>query len=260
MRLALVSLALFAAVGASAQSVLLRYQPPVGKTVSYTMTNAMSMTSPMSPGKPMAFTQTIPMTVRVVSKSAAGTTVETKTGPTKMNAPAGSPMAGMANNPAMNKVNVVRMTIDPFGTPKGATGAGPAAAMANSMGSVMGGGSQGVFFPAKPVKVGDTWTSAMDLGKMAPAGAAGMKMNGKIPIVYRLTALKGGVATVAMTAKGTMSMAFGNKPMQIAMDIRSTILLDAATGLTKSMSSVTDSTTTLPGMGAMRQHMASTMR
>lgn len=259
MRLALVSLALFAAVGASAQSVLLRYQPPVGKTVSYTMTNAMSMTSPMAPGKPMAFTQTIPMTVRVVSKTAAGTMVETKSGPTKMSAPAGSPMAGMANNPAMRKVNVVRITIDPFGTPKGATGAGPAAAMANSMGSVMGGGSQGVFFPAKPIKVGDTWTSAMDLGKMAPAGMP-MKMNGKIPLVYRLVSLKGGVAMVAMTAKGTMSMAFGNKPMQIAMDIRSTILLDASTGLTKSMSSVTDSTTTLPGMGAMRQHMASTMR
>lgn len=234
---------------ASAQSVLLRYRPPVGKTVAYTVSMSMTMSTPQkTPGTkgPMSIKQTMPMTIRVVSRTADLTTVETKTGSARFGV--GSPMAGAPQA----KPVVMRMTIDQFGTPKGGAAAGPAAAMMNSM----GGSTQGVLFPRGPVKVGDTWTQSIDMGKvMSGAKMTGMKMQGKFPLVYRLTAYKGGIVTIVMTSKGKMTMAMGTQPINANLNMRSTVLIDAATGLMKSMATVNDSDTMIPGMGAMRQHM-----
>lgn len=237
---ALVLPALLLAASAQAQTVLLRYHPPVGKTVSYTMKMSMTMATPQAPGgKPMHFDQNVPMTLKVVSHTADTTTVEMTTGAS-----------------GMMKANTTRLTLDQYGTPKGAGGSGPGAAMMSSMGQ----GSQGISFPKGPVKVGATWTSSIDLGKMGGGMPGGMKMNGKVPIVYRLTGLRGGVATILMTAKGTMSMNMSGKAMNISMDIRSTSDIDSATGLAKSSVTTTDTTTAIPGAGTMRQHMTMTMK
>lgn len=251
MRTLLIAASLVLAAIAPAQSVLLRYRPPVGKTAAYTMKMSMTMTSAQkSPGTraPMSINQTMPMTIRVVSRTADTTTIETKTGPAKPDP--GSPMGRM---PQAGKATVARMTLDQYGTPKGGTtGAGPAAAMMNSM----GGNTQGVLFPKGPVKVGDTWTQSIDMGKiMSSAKMGGMKMQGKFPLAYRLASLKGGVATITMTSKGNLTMAMGAQPINATLNMRSTIQIDAATGLMKSMTTVNDTDTKIPGMGAMRQHM-----
>ncbi len=251
----LVLAASFLATTASAQTVLLRYRPPVGKTFSYTMVMSMSMVAPKAT-QAMAgathFGQTSPMSIRVLSRTGDTTTVETRSGPAHFDA--GSPLA---KNNGLTKPVVSRMTLDQYGTPKGAAGGG----MPSAMVSAVGQGSQGVAFPKKAVKVGDSWTSALDLGKMMGALSRGMKTSGTIPIVYRLVAVQGGVATVSMTAKGTMSMSMGTRPMRITLDVRSTSLIDVATGMPKSSRTTTDTSTELPGAGggAVRQHMAMTM-
>ncbi len=263
MRVALVSLVLATVASGSAQTVLLRYNPPVGKTASYTMRMSMSTTLPQGAsvsGKPMSFTQTTPMSLRVLAHAGGATTIETRSGPMKFDAPAGSPMAAGAKNPNLAKVNVVRMTIDEFGTPKGASGGGASAAVVNAMGSAMGQGGQGVTFPKAPVKVGDTWKSSLDIGKMIGAAGAGLKANGTIPLVFRLLAVKGGEATVSMTAKGSVGMNVGGRTLNFTMDLKSTSLIDTATGLTRSTSTTMDSVTSMPGMTAMRQHMVSTLK
>ena len=260
MRAHLAPLVLLLAASGSAQTVLLRYRPPVGRTASYTMVTAMSMTNPMGgAGGTMRFTQTTPLVIRVLSRTGAATTVETRMGPMRFDAPAGSPMAAMGRNPALKKPIVTRMTIGELGALQGASGGPTVSAMSNDITSALGQGSGNVAFPKGPVKVGDTWSSVIDLGKKG-AGASGVRMSGKIPVTYRLVALKGGVATIAMVAKGTMAMKVAARPMSLAMDVRSTVLVDAATGLTKSMSTTSDTVTTLPGMGAMRQHMTATLR
>ena len=240
---------------ASAQTVLLRYRPPVGKTFAYTMTTSMTMASPQkTPGMkgPMSFRQSAPMTIRVVSQTPDATTIEMKTGPTKT--AAGS---ALGNAPQTSAPQIVRMTLDRFGTLKAGSGAGPATAIMSSM----GGNMQGVVFPAKPVRVGDTWTQTIDLGKiMSGAKAGSMRVQGKLPMVYRLTALKGGIATIEMASKGAMTMAMGAQAIKTSMNMRATSSIDSSTGLTKSTALVSDSATQLPGMGAMRQHMTMSMK
>ena len=236
MRAALLSTLLAVAASGSAQTVLLRFHPPVGKTASYTVTTTMSMTLPAgaaAAAKPMRFTETIPMSLRVVSRTADTTTIETRTGPIKIGGTAGNPMA---QNPALAKPSVIRMTLDELATPKGASGTGPTAAAVSGMTSAMGGGGATVALPRKPVKVGDTWTTRLDLGKIvgaamrgAQGGGTGIKTNGQIPVTYRLVALKGGVATIGMVAHGTMSIDVAGHAMTSTMDIRSTALIDVAT-------------------------------
>lgn len=256
-RAALVSLALATAALGSAQSVLLRYHPPVGKTASYTLVTSMTMTMPAAASsKPMHFVQTVPTKLRVLSKTATTTTVEMTTGPIRTDG-----MHQGAKGPgAATKPIVARLVFDEYGTPKEASGSGATATLMGGMGSAMGQGAGSTTFPKKAVKVGDTWTSSLDFGKIMGGAMPGMKMNGQIPVSYRLVALQGGVATIAMTAKGAISMDMGGKAMRLTMDMRSTSLVEVATGLAKSATTTADTMVAFPGMAPMHQRMTMTMK
>ena len=210
-----------AALGAS-QSVLLRYKPPVGKTMSYVYSMNMTQTVP-GMASAMGFSQTLPMTLRVLSRNGMLTTTQTKTGQAKVTIPAGSPMAaGKAQMEAASSNKTSTTTVDELGNVKSASG----------LGANMASGSQGVAFPKNPVKVGQSWTSTVDMSKtMGPAGGAG-----KIPVVYKLVSLSGGTATLAVTMNGTTTMKMGAQPMAMRMMSKGTMAIDTATGMMKSMS------------------------
>ncbi len=171
----------------SAQTVLLRFKPPVGATGHYVMSTSMTQTVPGMPTA-MSTSTSVPMTMRVVSRSGNITTMETKMGQAKVTIPAGSPMSSM--KPMLEKTMsgvTTTTTIDEFGSMKGGTsGAGASSMMASGM------NGQTVSFPKNAVKVGDSWNETLDMGKaMGAAGAkTGMTATGKIPIVYRLVSLK----------------------------------------------------------------------
>lgn len=259
--------ALLLAATAPGQTVLLRFKPPVGTTVSYTMTMSLVQKAP-GMAKPMAFSQVVPMTLRAVSRSGGGTTLQTKTGQAKVTLPAGSPMAAM--KAAMEKQasgTTATTVVDELGnlkTVNAATGAN--AAMARGIGTGMMAGAQGVAYPKRALKVGDAWTASLDMGK-AMGGVMGgaIKAKGSLPIVYRLTGIqkRGGrtLAQIAVTMKGGTSVSMGANAMKMALDSTGTMFVDADTGLLDSMaiSSVTDMAFGAAGQ-SMRQSMTMTMK
>jgi len=149
--------------------------------------------------------------------------------------------------------------VDEFGNIKGMSTAGGSAA-ARGMSAGMMQGSQGVSYPKKALKVGDTWTATMDIGKMMGTAMPGMKASGSIPIVYKLAALKGGVATITVTMNGSTTMSMGANAMKMVMSTRGTMLVDAATGLLKSMTTTTDNDMNLGQAGKMHQRTVTSMR
>ena len=236
-----------AALGTS-QSVLLRYKPPVGKTMSYVYAMKMTQNVPgMASG--MGFSQTVPMTMRVLSRKGNLTTTQTKLGKAKVTVPAGSPMASAKPQMEAASSNKTSTTvIDDLGNLKRVEG----------MGSGMGLGSQNVSFPKKAVKVGDTWTSTVDMGKMMPAGGSA---SGKIPVVYKLVSLKGGVATLAMTMNGTTNVKAGAQAMTMRMMSKGTLAIDAATGMMRSMNMNVNTNMKLGATGqAMTMSMVMSMK
>ena len=236
----------------SAQSVLLRVRPPVGKTSTYTMTTQMTQSVPGMPA-PMGFSQSVPMTVRVLARKGNLTTMQTKMGQAKVTMPAGSPMA--AGKAAMEKASsgiVSTTTVDELGKVRSATGK----AGVQAMGMMQG--SQGVSFPAKALKVGDTWTGVLDMSKTA---AGGGKASGRIPIVYRLVSLSGNVATIGVTMKGTTTMNAGSTALKMLMNTTGTTRVDTATGLLKSMSMTMNNDISMGASGqTMRQRIVISMK
>ena len=235
-----------AALGTS-QSVLLRYKPPVGKTMTYVYSMKMTQNVP-GMAQAMGFSQTMPMTMRVVSRKGALTTTQTKTGKATVSVPAGSPMAaGKAQIEAASSNKTSTTVIDELGNIKSVTG----------LGSNMSSSAQGVAFPKKAVKVGDTWTSTVDMSKtMGPAGGSG-----KIPVVYKLVSLSGGTATLAVTMNGTTTMKMGAQPMAMKMMSKGTMAVDAATGMMKSMTMNVNTNVKLGATGqTMKMNMVMSMK
>lgn len=257
----ILALALPVALAATgtAQTVQLRFKPPVGKTATYTMSMSMSMSGGMIP-KPMAMTQTVPMTMKVVSRQGNATTIQTKMGQAKISVPADSPMAGMkAMMEKQMSGNVSTTTVDELGNLKNVSASGASAAMTRQLGGMMQ-GAQGIAFPKKALRVGDAWTASMDMNKlMGGMMGGGMKMTGPINVTYKLLSVSGGVATISIKMKGDTTMNMGAQSMKIGMNSNGSVKVDAATGLMKSMSTTTDTNMTMP-QGSMKQHMVVSMK
>ncbi|RYG19407.1 hypothetical protein EON82_21495 [bacterium] len=252
----------------SAQSVLLRLKPPVGAKRSYIskMTMTMSSSAPM-PGMngPMVITTTTPMEIRVVKRVGNVTTMETKTGKPTVTLPKNSPMAGMKSQMEKQGGGVVgTVSINEFGEVKGfdAKGSGQNAAMAQQMSGGVLSGLQGVSLPKRAVKVGDTWSSSIDMGKAVGMGMGAPGASQKMPVTFRLASIenKGGkrLARVAMTMKGSMKVNAGGQQVPITMNMSGHSLFEIATGLTVGTSMTSDSTFAVMG-NTMKQHMVMSM-
>ena len=189
---------LFALVALPVQSsVTFAYQPPVGSTFKYR--TVIDSNQNMGPGMNMSSKIQMDAQTKVVSRTGGLTKLETKTLAVKVTAPKDSPMAGQtAQLEKMLMGNVTTSTIDRNFKPV----AGQSTAM-NQVTQGMMGEMGSYSFPNKAIKVGESWTSKMDLSKMG-AMAPGMKISGNIPIVCKLTSVQGGDAILSVSMNGTM--------------------------------------------------------
>ncbi len=218
--------------------VKLRLNLASGKTYRYnsSMTTKSSMGAQAQP-----MTVTMVQVVKVKSKSATGYKVGFSSENVKMQAKAGSPMAGMAKQ---MEEGMKKASYDADIDFKGKTKTS-ASAMSGMMGGNVGGslsGFLGVEYPEGPVKVGSTWTTAIDLAKMMGAMASQMKVTGKpILVTYTVKSMgsQGGKQTVTLgiVLKGTanMSMNMGKEGGQMnstmTMNGKGNAICDIATGL-----------------------------
>lgn len=240
----------------SAQTVTLRYLPPIGKPMRFTVVNNLTQSMAGMPASKM--TQTIPMTMKALSRKGGDTTVEVKTGTMKIDMPASSPMARAKDamvRAGSGKTSTV--VVDQYGKPK-------SVATVGSAGMAQMGGIQGVAFPVKPVKVGDTWTVDLDMAKMAPGGGAGMKIKGRIPMRYTLKSVNtvGGrkIATIGVVINGSAQIDAMGQPVTMRMTGTGTVRLDPATGTLVDSRVVMDNATSFGKGQAMKQRIDIAMK
>jgi len=245
---------LVASLALQGQSVTLLYRPPVNKVYKFRMVTDTKMD--MGAMGSNSFKMTMDSQQKILSRKGDLTTIENKILDFKMAAPPGSPMAGaMANSTKGAIGKTTTMVMDSHYKPRSVAGIGPQA-------SKMMGSFQNFSFPSKPIRVGESWTSPMDLGKitgaMGSGPAAGMKVDGNVPIVCKLLSTDGKTAKISMTMKGTLNMAMGAQKIKTLMDGGGTFVVDVATGVTRSASFSMDTTTNF-GSQSMKQHMSQTM-
>jgi hypothetical protein len=263
--LALVPALLLSGVTAQGpNAVSLKFHPPIGKTYKYLM----SMTMSMEQGKSipaMSFGTQVEMDMKVLSRTGDVTSLQTKMGKATVNTPPGSPIA--ASKASMEKMfngMVVKSKIDSLYHVRGVAETGGAAeAMMGGMSNL--GNMSNMSFPNHPIRVGETWSGDMDLGK-AMGGLSksmpGAKITGDIPIKFTLMGLdrRGGqpVANIRITMIGDMSIGASGQSMKIHMDANGNCVLELATGMTVSTRMIAASTMNIGGM-KMVQHMTQAM-
>jgi hypothetical protein len=267
-RLAFVLFPLAVSATGSALTVVLRFKPPVGAKRSYTSTMTMSMSaSSPTPGMkgPMTFTMVTPTEMRVVKRQEGMTTIETKSGKPKVTFPPNSVLAPMKASMESHGGGTSSVTMDEFGklTAVSVVSKGQPSMDTGPMAKSMTTGLQGVSFPKQAVKVGDTWTSSLDMGKMISAAAKAAPSSKPMLVTFRLAAIEnqGGkrLARIAMTMKGSMKIDASGQSVPISMSMSGYSLIEADTGLTVGTAMTSDSTFTVMG-NTMKQHMVMTMK
>jgi hypothetical protein len=182
LRPCLAALTLVIIGAARAQTVLLRFKPPVGMSYSYQITMSVSQTSPGMP-TPMNISIFTPTTLRIVKRVGSGTTMESRIGQSKAKVPAGSRIAGMtAQLEKMGSNATETAACDELGQLN--TNGGSNLIFSLMSGGMMSQGAQGILYPAKPVRVGDSWTPSPDISKRF--GKAGVSGGGQY--LHRLSA------------------------------------------------------------------------
>jgi hypothetical protein len=214
-------------------AVTFKYQPPVGSIFKYR--TVIDSHQDMGPGMDMSSKIQMDVQTKVVSRTGELTKLETKTLAVKVTAPEGSPMAAQTDQ--MEKTlmgNVTTSTIDSHFKPV----AGKSTSFDQVTQGVLG-AMGGYSFPSKPINVGESWSSDMDLTKMG-AMTPGMKITGKIPIVCKLVSIEGGDAIISISMKGSMKMEASGQTINMDLSSDGTMKVTIATGI----SLYSDSTTT----------------
>ena len=182
---------------ATQSAVTLLFQPKIGST--YKMSTSMSMTSQMGNSTTSMIT-----TTKVAGFENGFFKLQNTPSNVKMTGGMG---ATEQSKKAMEKPSVIYM--DKHFKPKMQ---GNESAQLQQMMGGMNSAMSGITFPAKPVKVGESWTNSIDMGKMmgavakGQAGAQGMKSTGIITMTYKLQKADSTSITIGMTMKGTVNM------------------------------------------------------
>lgn len=265
--LALCALVTVAAV-ASAQKVTLRYNPPVGKTYTYSM-SVVTGASGMAMGASMGMTETATSTMKILSRSGDATKVSVTTSNVKINVPANSPMKSQVASMEKTAATTMSMTISSLGAISNVSTSG-GNAMVQMSGDMMSAAGPYMAMPKAPVGPGSTWSSSLDLAKaMGKSMPAGMKVSGgKIPLNMKLVKFvsMGGkkLAQIDMTGAGKASLALGGggkgMNMTIDMSLKSSSMVDLATGLAVSMTSNMSNKMSMGAQGSMTQTMKMSMK
>ncbi|MDR3688364.1 MAG: hypothetical protein P4L46_03220 [Fimbriimonas sp.] len=237
--------------GAVAQdAITLKFQPTIGKAYPFKMTMDMTMNQP-SGGDPITTKTEVNVDMKALSRTGDVTTMETKNSNAKVTIPPDSPMAAMKETMEKSMSDmVVESKIDTLyriQSVKGTGGAGNAGMMSNF---------QSMAFPDHPVKVGDTWKSELDLGKimnsMLGDNAQGMTMDGKIPLKFELKSLSQkyglSIAEVGIVMGGDATMSVAGQNITMHMKGMGSYFIDIASGMTMSMKVASENEMEVGGM------------
>ncbi len=235
-------------------SVNLVYKPPLHKTLKYRM--VMDMKQDMGASGNFGSKTQMDMELTATSRKGDVTTLLTKITDAKVTTPPGSPMAGMSSQMEKSmKGKSYTSSIDSHFKPLTIGGSEVAGMSGQGMADAM----HSFTFPSRPVKVGQTWTSKMDMGKMMASVAKGMKVTSNVPIVCRLVSVQGNLATISMTMKGAMNMDMGAQKFTTDLDSKGSMVVELGSGVVRSEQNVMDSTSNI-GTTKFKQHMVQTMK
>ncbi len=256
----IVSVLLLGSSKAAAQSqVTLRYQPPIGKTYRYRMSVGMTMAK-SSATPAMGMTTSVDVDTKALSRTGDVTTVETRTSHAKVTGAPGTPMSAASTAAAQRMSGlVVQSKFDRLchvlGMSKTATGL-----------DAMTGGLQTVAFPSPPLKIGDSWSSDMEMAKLIGAVLGsklpGAKASGRVPITYRLVSLVhlGGevVANIHVGIKGDVTINVQGQVIKMHLEGGGVRMIYLSSGATASSAITMANTTSAAGI-SMVQHMTQSM-
>lgn len=246
---------------------MIRYAPPVGSVTKYRMTTSVAQALPGQATR-NGMSSSVDLTLKVISRSGSQTTVESTTGKMKLDVPGGVPAASKKQAEAAGSGAKTQMVMDATGTIVSAKALGKGAnPMAAGMGQGFSSAVQGLSFPNRAVKIGESWKATLDLGKFLKAAGskglpAGMTISGVMPITTKLVATKqqGGktLANLKFTMAGTMTMGMQGQSFPTKMNTVGDSWIEVGTGITHSMKTVATSATSFGGQ-TMTQKVTTTM-
>lgn len=215
--------------------------------------------------KPIDSTTITPLTLRIVSRDAGVTTIESKIGAVKLELPADSPLAGMKEQIEKSASNVTHtVRVDEGGSILNSKidAQGPGADFVRQIANGMTKGLQGISYPKHPLQAGEAWSDTLDLGKMLTTAMAGMDMQaeGKVALGFRLLSVTDGLARVVFTMNGRAVGHDAAKTRSLSMDTNAVgeSTVDLATGLSRTSKTTGDNVLTTGGK-TLHQHMVVTL-
>jgi hypothetical protein len=217
-----------------------------GTTAKFRQDSSMQMSAPMmsKDGKPVEVNTTTEQSMKIVKATGNDFTVETTVTDSKVVGAGskegmGSAIAGQLAQAKGSKSTAVYTSL---GKPsKPATDAASTQQMLNDFGRSLG--FQGLVFPGKKVKVGESWSATVSLDRAMGALSKTMGGSAKMdPIPVKTTfskvemqgTKKIGVFNVVMRGKPKMSASggkAGNLGMQLVINSQGELKIDLATGL-----------------------------
>ncbi len=248
-----------------AQTLLLRYKPPVGKTYAYTLTSKSIQFLPTSPN-PVKIDVEIPITLRITSRRGARATIDQTIGAPLLTLSPGNQLERM--RPALQKEiqKIARQTVaNEQGKLQTATH--EKAESLTKLGKGIAQALQPIYFPPKPVKVGDTWTTSLDLKDTkdidATVGAPTAPRQG-LRVFYKLVGIeKRAGKTLARITVSCKGRATGRSPkgvLKLNVDTFTNALIDTETGQLESSTTTAKMATTIHDKPDTRRRTVTTIK
>lgn len=246
---------------ADGQQYTLRYNIPAGTVADYKQNITMSINSPLSgPGKPMEINSVTDQKLKVLKASPKDFTVRTDVTNVQVQGDTSQPaISQLAKGIQATKGTSYDATFSKVG--KVTTGGGKDKFSGRDLASMaygFGTGFQGLTFPDKPVRLGDTWTSELDFSEVV--GSLGQGMGGaasmdKLPVTTKLLAVttqgnrKFADLEIVMSGKPKLNAKGGQSgggfKMDMAIQGRHLVRIDLATGLAESIEGTTESSVSM---------------
>lgn len=242
----------------------LKYNLKPGTEAKFRQESYMQMVAPMmsKDGKPVEINTRTDQLMKVTKATGAAFTVETTILDSKVLGSGDKEGMGTMVAGQMTQVKGTKTSANytPLGKPTSAAGAAPSTdQMLNDFGRALG--FQGLVFPGKPVKVGDSWNSVVSLdramGALAKTMGGSAKMD-SIPVkttfvkVEQAGNKKVGVFNIVMAGRPKMSATggkAGSLGMQLNINSKGEIKIDLASGLIINSNVTVENSFTFSGAG-----------
>lgn len=226
---------------------ILRYTPTKGASAKYRMSLNMTVDlgGMMNTKGPIEVVYSVDQSVRITRADKSGFTSETTilSSKTDVKGEGGNMIKQMMADGNPKKGEKFTVDYDSLGKAKSD------ADKPNTSNLVDALGFNGVTFPQRPVRVGESWTNTLDLTAMG-RGGPGMGMGLEpIPVTIRLQAIEGsgadrvGVFKITSSASPSTKGAPGNMKMSVSID--GTARINLASGLLVNSSATADTNMSL---------------